>query len=120
MIGKSRGNRFISSFRDVFILRHGCADIFQHNHSLVSGITRQVGIFYLSITQIDFLSSLHSFERDFRHSHHILPHVVHKDARTNLFYRLCRQLLNSLYRLTVLSHQMEIGIIIDFRHCSPT
>ena len=120
MIGKSRRNRFMSSFRNVFILRHSCTDIFQHNHPLVSGIAWQVGIFHLGITQIDLLSCLDSLESDFWHSYHILPHVVHKDTRTNLFYRLCRQFLNRLYRLTVLSHQVEIRIIIDFRHCSST
>ena len=112
MVGETWKNRFLTPFGDINILRHGSADILQHNHSDIVLIFGQVRILHFSKTQIDSCSGFHAGQFYFRYSHHILSHIINKYTGAYFFHREGGQFHFRFHCLAELSYQFKTRVII--------
>ena len=102
---------------DIYVLSHCAADVFQHDHSLVTLVFLEVGIEYFCETETKLLSFLQSLEGDTRYAGEILSHVIDIYSRTWFTHALSRQ--NSIYfwRRVSLLHQMPVVVDVCAWSC---
>ena len=117
MQGKARRYGLAAPACYVNVLRHCASDIFEHYHAFVPGIGGKCGIFHFGKAQVNVLPRLAAFQFYARHACHVLPHVVNVNPGTYFLDRLCREFLYLPYRLTKLTREVVLRIIVDARVC---